>query len=213
MEHGVSESSHSHLTSGSGLRRCEVRQLEPGATAAKRHGRRAWGNVFEAGWRAPCACQRAWALGALRGAASPQLRSVTVRLLCRAGTERVLKACMRYSKGPISESKIDRDDTSLFFEKDPRALFYFLWGKKAWQTFRDRSQPYPPTYLPMGVKSSGHVRLVAFGTFPTGLGRTRKVYPVYRGMFASTSILGSVRTVHVDLGRSSDVYSSQDRVR
>ena len=37
---------------------------------------------------------------------------------------------------------------------------------------------------------------------PTGLCRTRKVY---RGIFASISILGSVRTVHVDLGRSSDV--------
>jgi hypothetical protein len=66
---------------------------------------------------------------------------------------------------------------------------------------RDRSQPHPlPTYL--GVKTSGHVGVAAFGTFPTGLGRTRKVY---RGIFASISILGSVRTVHVDLGRSMDV--------
>ena len=64
-----------------------------------------------------------------------------------------------------------------------------------------RSQPYPlPTYL--GGENQRTCLMAAFGTFPTGLGRTRKVY---RGSFASTSILGSVRTVHVDLGRSSDV--------
>ena len=50
--------------------------------------------------------------------------------------------------------------------------------------------------------------MAAFVTFPTGLGRTRKVY---RGIFASTSILGSVRTVHVDFGRSSDVKFTRSR--
>ena len=60
----------------------------------------------------------------------------------------------------------------------------------------------PPTRTYLGGEISGHVWMAAFGTFPTGLGRTRKVY---RGIFASTSILGTVRTVHVDLGRSSDV--------
>ena len=59
-----------------------------------------------------------------------------------------------------------------------------------------------------GVKSSGHVFMTAFGTFPTGLDRTRKVC---RGIFASTSILWSVRSVLVNLGRSTDVYFTRWR--
>ena len=60
----------------------------------------------------------------------------------------------------------------------------------------------PPTRTYLGGENQRTCLMAAFGTFPTGLGRTRKIY---RGIFASTSILRSVRTVHVDLGRSSDV--------
>ena len=77
---------------------------------------------------------------------------------------------------------------------------------------RTRATVLSPTpYLPATYLGGEKQRTCQDGriwnSFPTGLGRTRKVY---RGIFASTSILGSVRTVHVDLGRSSDVFSAQE---
>ena len=79
-------------------------------------------------------------------------------------------------------------------------------------TFRERSQPYPlPTYLG-GEKQrtcpAGRIWIISDGPGPNP-----EVYPVYRGIFASTSILGSVRTVHMLILVALVTFSSRDRVR
>ena len=89
--------------------------------------------------------------------------------------------------------------------------FYFLLGTPMIESLTEllqRSRPTPlPTYLG-GEKQRTCLHDRIWNISDGAVDRTRKVC---RGIFASTSILWSVRSVLVNLGRSTDVYFTRSR--